>query len=212
MQVEGYDIDVVVQGYPGKTVCHGGLGWSTIVLIRGHGRVALVDVGGFNIRVPLVERLKARGLTPKDVTDLLITHAHHDHCINWTLFSHARIVLGKQEMEWAKNVQWGIGPVPELYVEKLLDWKTLHMATEGEEVLPGITAHIVPGHTPGHLLYRAQGQRPRRDLHWRFRQEPRRVDLRQGRRHLRPVRQRGVDCVNLDDVEAPARQCRRAGT
>ena len=130
MQVQGYDIDVVVQGYPGKSVCHGGLGWSTIVLLRGHGRVALVDVGGFNIRVPLVERLKHRGLTPKDVTDLLLTHAHHDHCINWTLFSHARIVLGRQEMEWASKVQWGIGPVPELYVEKLQTWNTLHAADE----------------------------------------------------------------------------------
>ena len=39
-QVNGYDIDVIVIGYPGKTVCHGGLGWSTIVLLRGHGRVA----------------------------------------------------------------------------------------------------------------------------------------------------------------------------
>ena len=26
MQVEGYDVDVVVQGYPGKSLCHGGLG------------------------------------------------------------------------------------------------------------------------------------------------------------------------------------------
>jgi hypothetical protein len=30
MQVEGYDIDIVVQGFPGKSVCHGGLGWSTV--------------------------------------------------------------------------------------------------------------------------------------------------------------------------------------
>ena len=40
MQVEGYDIDIVVQGFPGKTVCHGGLGWSTVVLIRGHGNAS----------------------------------------------------------------------------------------------------------------------------------------------------------------------------
>src|SRR5690349_9998399 len=156
--VNGYDIDVVVQGYPGKSVCHGGLGWSTIVLLRGHGKVALVDVGGFNIRVPLVERLKHRGLTPKDVNDLLLTHAHHDHCINWTLFSHSRIVLGRQEMEWASKVQWGIGPVPELYVEKLQTWNTLHAAEEGEEVLPGITAHTMPGHTPGHFIYLLKGK------------------------------------------------------
>jgi hypothetical protein len=28
MKVDGYDIDVVIQGYPGKSVCHGGLGCS----------------------------------------------------------------------------------------------------------------------------------------------------------------------------------------
>jgi hypothetical protein len=26
LAVDGYEIDVVVQGFPGKTVCHGGLG------------------------------------------------------------------------------------------------------------------------------------------------------------------------------------------
>ena len=79
MQVQGYDIDVVVQAIPARPVCHGGLGWSTIVLLRGHGQVALIDIGSFNIRVPLVEQLKQRGLTPEDVTDLLLTHAHYDH-------------------------------------------------------------------------------------------------------------------------------------
>ena len=28
MNVDGYDIDIMIQGYPGKTVCHGGLGWT----------------------------------------------------------------------------------------------------------------------------------------------------------------------------------------
>ena len=40
MKVGGYDIDIVIQGYPGKSVCHGGLGWSSVVLLRGAGRVA----------------------------------------------------------------------------------------------------------------------------------------------------------------------------
>jgi hypothetical protein len=33
MKVGGYDIDIVIQGYPGKSVCHGGLGWSSVVLL-----------------------------------------------------------------------------------------------------------------------------------------------------------------------------------
>ena len=50
MKVGGYEIDVLIQGFPGRMVCHGGLGWSTVALVRGEGRVALVDVGSFNMR------------------------------------------------------------------------------------------------------------------------------------------------------------------
>ena len=42
-----YKLDVLIQGYPGKSLCHGGLGWSTIALLRGGGRSILVDVGAF---------------------------------------------------------------------------------------------------------------------------------------------------------------------
>ena len=37
--VGGFSIDILVQGFPGKTVCHGGLGWSTVALLRGEGRI-----------------------------------------------------------------------------------------------------------------------------------------------------------------------------
>lgn len=153
MRVDGYEIDIVVQGYPGKTVCHGGLGWSTIALIRGRGHIALVDTGGFGVRKVLIERLAERGLEPADVTDLLLTHAHHDHMVSWTLFKHARIVIGARELGWALEQPWGEGPVPELYVKELRSWPTLHTAIDGEEILPGMTAHIAAGHTPGHLIY-----------------------------------------------------------
>lgn len=153
----GYDIDIVVQGFPGKTVCHGGLGWSTVALVRGHGRLAIIDTGGFGYRPLLVKRLNERGLQPKDITDLLVTHAHHDHCINWTLFRDARIVIGREEMAWARNQPWGETAVPELYVRELAGWPTVHPAEDGEEVMPGITAHVAPGHTPGHLVFVLHG-------------------------------------------------------
>jgi N-acyl homoserine lactone hydrolase len=156
--LEGYEIDVLIQGYPGKTVCHGGLGWSSIVLLRGHGRVALVDTGGFGVRKLLLERLAHHGLKPADVTDLLVTHAHHDHCINWTLFARARIVVGAAELAWAVKEPWGETPVPELYVRELDTWPTVHKAADGEAVLPGITAHVAAGHTPGHLIYVLAGR------------------------------------------------------
>ena len=51
-----YELDVLVQSYPGKSVCHGGLGWSTIALLRGEGRVILIDVGAFGVGKELEKR------------------------------------------------------------------------------------------------------------------------------------------------------------
>ncbi len=155
----GYEIDVLVHGFPGKSVCHGSLGWSSIVLLRGHGHVALIDVGAFGIRRTLIDRLAERGLKPGDVTDVLLTHSHYDHSINWTLFSHARIVIGGDEIDWSVGVPWGETPVPELYVRELKTWPTLQRVAEGDEVLPGVTAHLAPGHTPGHLVFVLEGEK-----------------------------------------------------
>jgi glyoxylase-like metal-dependent hydrolase (beta-lactamase superfamily II) len=153
MKIDDYDIDIVVQGFPGKSVCHGGLGWSSVVLVRAHGHIALVDTGGFSMRTMLIKRFAERGLKPADVTDLLLTHSHHDHSVNWTLFPNARIVIGAHELAWSLQVPWGETPVSELYTRELKTWPTLHTAREGEEVFPGITAHLAPGHTPGCLVF-----------------------------------------------------------
>jgi N-acyl homoserine lactone hydrolase len=158
MQAGGYDIDILVQGFPGKSVCHGGLGWSTIVLLRGRGRTGLIDVGSFGIRRPLIQRLAERGLKPADVTDVMLTHSHHDHAVNWTLFRRSRIVIGATELDWAVKEPWGETPVAELYMQELQRWPTLHMAGDGDEVFPGLSAHVLPGHTPGHLVFVLRGE------------------------------------------------------
>jgi glyoxylase-like metal-dependent hydrolase (beta-lactamase superfamily II) len=150
---DAYDIDIVVQGFPGKSVCHGGLGWSSVVLLRGHGRVALVDTGSFGMRRLLAERLKARGLKPGDVTDVLLTHSHHDHSVNWTMFRHARIVIGATELDWSLKQPWGETPVPELYMRELSRWPSVVRAKDGEEVMPSVRAHVAAGHTPGCMVY-----------------------------------------------------------
>ena len=148
-----YEIDILVQGYPGKSVCHGGLGWSTIVLLRGHNRVALIDAGGFGMRHLLIDRLKEHGLSPTDVTDLILSHSHYDHSVNWPLFRHANIHIGRTEVEWALKEPWGETMVPEIYIERLADWPTLKRHEPSAEILPHITAHLAPGHTPGGLVY-----------------------------------------------------------
>jgi glyoxylase-like metal-dependent hydrolase (beta-lactamase superfamily II) len=157
MQIDGYHIDILIQGFPGKSTCHGGLGWSTVALLRGHDRVALIDTGSFGMRRVLIERLAERELDPSNVTDLLLTHAHYDHIVNWTLFGRARIVIGTHELAWALNEPWGATPVAELYVRELRTRPNVHLAEDGEEVMPRSTARIAPGHTPGHLIFVLSG-------------------------------------------------------
>lgn len=154
----GYRIDILVHGYPGRSVCHGTLGWSTIVLLRGHGRVVLIDVGAFGVRKLLQHKLEDLGLSPQDVTDVILTHAHYDHAINWTLFAHARIHISGFELDWSLTAPWGKTPVPELYVKELAHWATLQRVEPGAEIVPGLMAHAAPGHTPGHLVFVLSGQ------------------------------------------------------
>ena len=157
-KVNGYEIDVLIQGFPGRMVCHGGLGWSTVALVRGEGRVALVDVGSFGMRKGILDQLARRNLEPGDVTDVILTHSHYDHSLNWILFRHARIVIGARELAWSLKEPWGEGPVPELYMRELEEWPTLHPVAAGQEFMPGFRAHAAPGHTPGHLVFVLEGR------------------------------------------------------
>ncbi len=52
-----YQLDVLINGYPGRSLFHGSLGWSTTTLLRGEGRNILVDVGAFGARHLLKKQL-----------------------------------------------------------------------------------------------------------------------------------------------------------
>jgi N-acyl homoserine lactone hydrolase len=135
-----YRLDVLVQGYPGKSVCHGGLGWSTIALLRGEGRVILIDVGAFGVRKELEKQLAARGVSADAVTDVVLTHAHYDHSVNYTLFPSATVWIGRTELEWARDVPPGFNPLPELYVQDMAHSPRVRLIEDGAQFLPGLTA------------------------------------------------------------------------
>jgi N-acyl homoserine lactone hydrolase len=148
-----YRLDVLVQGFPGKAICHGGLGWSTITLLRSQERTLLIDVGAFGIRKPLQKQLKAHGIAPEDITDVVLTHAHYDHAINFVLFPRATVWIGGDELDWASQQPPGFNPLPELYVRELTVDPRVKTIRAGEEFLPGLKAFAAPGHTPGSLVF-----------------------------------------------------------
>jgi N-acyl homoserine lactone hydrolase len=151
-----YSVDALVEGFPGKATAHGGLGWSGITLLRGAGRVVLVDTGGFGVREPLHRALADRGVAPGDVTDVLLTHVHYDHAVNALLFPEATVWISEADLAWARGREPGFDPVPELHAAALdRNPRTRRLDGDGA-VMPGVDAIAAPGHTPGCLVYRVQ--------------------------------------------------------
>lgn len=126
-------------------------------LVRTADRVVLVDVGVGprpfappGIPAPydgvLLESLRAQGLSPDDVTDVVLTHLHLDH-IGWVsddgvpVFPRATYRCAEQEWRAAAPppVADLMGPV----VDRLETWD------RDATVLPGVDVRMAPGHTPG---------------------------------------------------------------
>jgi N-acyl homoserine lactone hydrolase len=154
-----YELDILLQGYPGRSKYHGGLGWSTIALLRGNGHTVLLDTGHYMHRDVLGKKLEELGVGFDDVDAVLLSHAHWDHCINFPLFRRAEIFISGVELDWAQQQPVGKYPIAELHVEKLLTMKNVRRIADGDECLPGIVAIGTPGHTPGHMAYVATGKK-----------------------------------------------------
>lgn len=112
-------------------------------------RKVLIDTG---IGGALIPSLKLAGYTPADITDILITHTHHDHIGGLVshgglTFPNATIHLSEAEWAWMQKQPQAAAIV------KVITPK-VETFTAGGAVTPGITAVALPGHTPGHSGYR----------------------------------------------------------
>jgi N-acyl homoserine lactone hydrolase len=147
-------VDIVLPGYPGISESNGGLSWSTVGLVRLDDRVILVDTGPMGARSKLRQRLSEIGVEFSDVTDVVMTHLHHDHSINWPLFPAARVHVSRRELDWALALTPGVEPAPEFYAAALAARPSTHLLEDTDEVMPGIRTELVPGHTPGGIIVR----------------------------------------------------------
>jgi glyoxylase-like metal-dependent hydrolase (beta-lactamase superfamily II) len=129
-----------------------------VLLIRMPGHLVLVDAGyGAAGHGVLRESLQAAGVSPEDITDVLITHSHPDHTGGLVdaqgrpAFPKATIRMSATEWAFmrseadAKAIADAIGAQVEAF-------------EPGRPVLPGITPLTLPGHTPGHVGYEIVSQ------------------------------------------------------
>ena len=130
------------------------------LLIRGGGRVILVDTGmGPDSHGALLASLKLVGVASDQVTDVLITHAHFDHvgglidAAGQSAFPKAAIWFNARE--WAAMLAV---PGPHRITPAIA--AQVRTFEPGREILPGITPIALYGHTPGHVGYLivSQGQ------------------------------------------------------
>ena len=82
----------------------------TIYLIQTEKKNILIDVGcddkaGFEMSIfkKPIEVLREYGLTPDEITDVVITHSHHDHIEAIKYYSDAIIHIQREEYPSAKG-------------------------------------------------------------------------------------------------------------
>lgn len=121
-----------------------------IYLLKIENRLILVDAGcetmpGFDMKdfIGPVKALNNIGISPDRITDLIITHAHHDHIECAKYFKNAVIYIQKDEYEAGKGY--------------LAD--NLNIRTFDEEMLicGGIKAVKIGGHSKGSSIVEITG-------------------------------------------------------
>jgi glyoxylase-like metal-dependent hydrolase (beta-lactamase superfamily II) len=133
--------------------------------IRGEGRTIVLDTG-FDaasarrrnrawLRSPM-DALRSIGIDPAEVRDVVLSHMHYDHAGHWRDFPRARFHLQDAEMAYCTgrcmchrvlrmpfDVEHVTQAVEAVFAERV----RFHAGTA--EIAPGITLHLVGGHSGG---------------------------------------------------------------
>jgi glyoxylase-like metal-dependent hydrolase (beta-lactamase superfamily II) len=145
-----FKTDVLYLGFPGK-LTNAGLGWGAVALIRDGKHNILFDTGGPGIRGTLKKMLAQHQLEYKDIDIVILSHLHWDHAYNVDYFPQARFVLAQAEWEEAGRLNPKDIFMEEKAIPFLRSLKTKLITKDGEEIVPGLTSLLIPGHTPGSL-------------------------------------------------------------
>lgn len=131
-------------------------------LLRDGERTVLVDTGfdpavaarrGRACEVEPLRALAALGVAPDSVDAVVVTHFHYDHIGNLGAFAAAEWIVPRTELEaWTGSAGPQVEAAEvEAIAEAVADGRA--RTTRGEEeVLPGVRAIEVGGHSPGQLL------------------------------------------------------------
>ena len=140
-------------------------------VIRSGDRLALVETGSGAYLGPtaghLLANLSAAGVAPSEIDTILLTHMHPDHSAGLTdmatgtaNYANAELVVHENEpRHWFDDAAMARGSEREKRLmfqqarEQTVPYRSRMRTFAQGEVLPGVTAVPIPGHTPGHTGY-----------------------------------------------------------
>ena len=122
-----------------------------IYLLKSENRLILVDAGcvtmpGFEMEdfIGTIQALRNIGISPDEITDVIITHSHHDHIECVACFINAVIYIQKEEYEASKGY--------------LAENQTVRTFDDAIQICKGIKAVKIGGHTKGSSIVEIAGQ------------------------------------------------------
>lgn len=144
-------------------------------VIKGGGRTIMLDSGfdrveaarrGREVLFPVEDGLKALGLQPDEVGDVILSHLHWDHAGNHDLFPRARYHVQDREMSYCTGrcmchsfmrrpfaVEDVTAMVRRVYAGQV------QFHDGAGEVAPGVTVHWTGGHSQGLQIARVNTSR-----------------------------------------------------
>ncbi len=136
-----------------------------IWVVRGEGRTIVLDIGFDEVSAKArgrtwiaspLDLLRGVGVAPEAVDDVVISHMHWDHAGNFAGFPRARFHMQEAEMEYCTGRCMCHEPLRRPFDVEHVTQAVRHVFAErvafhkGEaEIAPGVTLHLVGGHSKG---------------------------------------------------------------
>jgi len=147
----------------------------TCLVIKSEGEMLLVDTGLNDPKAncgKLVANLRTLNIKPEEIYKILISHGHPDHINGITqkdgslVYPNARYLMGRREFQfWMEGeaqsaLDGHMGEIMRDFVNRNLEpfRDRIDIIEDGQEIIPGVTTILAPGHTPGHLAMLIESQ------------------------------------------------------
>ena len=147
------------------------------LLIRGEGINMLVDTGtgrkirperlkmmGLKNQMPVVSHLETFGLTPDDITHIVFTHLHFDHCGGSTeINGDETTAVFRRAAMFIQRDEWSAACRPDDFSRSsyhvhdflpLFETGNVHFISGDCEIADGINVEVSGGHTAAHQIVR----------------------------------------------------------